>query len=526
VAPDTLAAALAERPLAFETLHGLARLTVARNAIAFYTWGDRGCCLPAGATQATLDGSAAGLGLVAGDVLVLEEVLGAESGLEVDADPGHRHVVRLRSAPVEREDPLDPGHLVLEVAWHDHDALPFPLCLRQFPDGTGAARGAAVARANVVLADHGRSVLGEPLVPQTVPVTGRYRPVLRQRGLTHRVPYAHGRARGEPAVKATVPDVRQALPAVELQAGGEVWRPRPDLLASDRFATELVVEMEEDGRAHLRFGDGVLGRRPSGGTELRANYRLGNGREGDVGSEAIGRVVTSLEGIERVRNPLPARGGTDPEPAERVRLSAPAAFRTQERAVTEEDWAAIAQRHPEVHRAAATRRWTGSWYTMFVTVDRRGGRPVDAAFEADLRRHLEPFRLAGWDLEVDAPYFVALDVALSVCVAPGYLRSSVGRALLEVLGTATLPTGRRGLFHPDNLTFGQPVYLSALVAAAMDVPGVQWVDTVRFQRFGQPARGERDAGRIALRRLEIARLDNDPNRPENGRLELLLEGGR
>ena len=101
--------------------------------------------------------------------------------------------------------------------------------------------------------------------------------------------------------------------------------------------------------------------------------------------------------------------------------------------------------------------------------------------------------------------------------------------------------GAEGFFHPDNYTFGQPVYLSQLVATALRVPGVQLIDLAedgaealfarrrprtRFQRWGERPRGELAAGRIALERLEIARLDNDPNAPENGRIEFLLEGGQ
>ena len=92
--------------------------------------------------------------------------------------------------------------------------------------------------------------------------------------------------------------------------------------------------------------------------------------------------------------------------------------------------------------------------------------------------------------------------------------------------------GTPGFFHPDAFTFGQPLYLSRVVAAAMAVPGVESIDTDdsppkpnRFQRWGEPARGETAAGRIQPARLEILRLDNDPSRPGNGRLELFLKGG-
>jgi Baseplate J-like protein len=527
VPPAVLDRALAAAPIVFETLHDIGLLKPNRNAIQFYTWGDADCCLPKGATCATLRGSAAELELGQGDVLVFEEVLGPTSGLAVDADPAHRHAVRLDRPPVERVDPLN-STKVLDICWHADDALPFPLCLTEISGQAGGTVGASVARGNVALADHGLTLAGLDdggLRPAEVSDRGRYRPVLSRPGLTHRMPYDHQLARTQAAAAALAADLRAAVPAVVLRGEGEDWHPQRDLLASDRFAAEFVVEMEEDGQAHLRFGDGVRGRRPATGTRFNASYRIGNGTAGNLGAEALGRVVTAEAGITRVRNPLPAVGGTEPEPLQRVLLDAPQAFRVQERAVTEADYASTAQRHPQVQRAAATRRWTGSWHTMFVTVDRKGSVSVDEQFRAELRAFLEGFRLAGYDLEIDAPRFVPLDLALDVCVTPASLRSEVKQALLEAFGNRDLPDGQRGFFHPDSFTFKQPVYLSQVVAAAMGVPGVQWVSPTRFQRWGQEPAGELSAGRITFERLEIARLDNDANTPENGRLDLVMRGG-
>jgi predicted phage baseplate assembly protein len=310
------------------------------------------------------------------------------------------------------------------------------------------------------------------------------------------------------------------------------WLPRRDLLASKRFDRNFVVEVDNDSFSHVRFGDGFHGLIPKPASSFAATYRVGNGPAGNVGAEALGRVVLSVTGVTAVRNPLPAAGGVEPEPMEQVRLYAPQAFRTQERAVTTDDYAAAAERHPEVQKAAATRRWTGSWYTVFVTVDRTGGRAVDDSFKTELLAFLERFRLAGEDLAVDAPRFVSLDIEFTVCVKPDYYRSQVKQDLLKLFSSQDLPDGRRGFFHPDNLTFGQPVYLSQIIALAMSVPGVQWVDTEdtpskpnRFRRWGESAQGEFDAGMINLNRLEIARLDNDPSLPENGKLDFFMEGG-
>ena len=162
---------------------------------------------------------------------------------------------------------------------------------------------------------------------------------------------------------------------------------------------------------------------------------------------------------------------------------------------------------------------------MFVTVDRRGGGPVAPDLQAELSAFLDCFRLAGYDLHIDAPSSVPLDIALMVCLEPGHIRGHVRRALLETFSNADPPNGQRDFFQPASFTFGQPVYLSQAVAACMKVPGVAWVKPVRFQRWGHDPHRELQDGRIALGRLEIARLDNDPNAPESGRLELELLGG-
>ncbi|GIV60246.1 MAG: putative baseplate assembly protein [Rhodothermaceae bacterium] len=530
------------RPEVFELLTGTT-LYAAHNTIRLYTWSDEACCLPAGATRATLrDDETARLRLRPGDVLLFEEVRGAATGLEADADPARRHAVRLtRTVPeagVAPDGTRTPGPLtrdpvtdepVVEVEWAAGDALPFSLCLSA-RIGDRYEEDLTVARGNVVLADAGRSIAAEALpLPEAA---ARYRPKLAERGLTYRVPFDAAAAAARPAAEAVRQEPRAALPAVTLTGGGLTWTPRRDLLASGRFAAEFVVEMEDDGTARLRFGDGVYGRRPEAGLALTATYRVGNGPDGNVGAEALAHVVTAAGGISRVRNPLPATGGTAPETPAQVKLYAPQAFRIQERAVTEADYADVARRHPEVQKAVARRRWTGSWFTLFLAVDRTGGRPVDAAFEADLRAFLERFRLAGQDLEIDGPRFVPLDVAFTVCVAPGFFRADVKTALLDALSARDLPDGRRGFFHPDHFTFGQPVYLSRLLATAMAVPGVQWIDAEvhpakphRFQRRGQPYHGEYEQGFIDMGRLEIARLDNDPNRPENGKIELFMQGG-
>lgn len=178
----------------------------------------------------------------------------------------------------------------------------------------------------------------------------------------------------------------------------------------------------------------------------------------------------------------------------------------------------------EADATTATLRWTGSWHTIFLTIDRTGGLAVDAAFEEEIRDFLEPWRMAGHDLEIDAPSFVSLEITLSVCVKPGYFRSDVKRALMTVFDVRRHPDGTRGFFHPDNFTFGDPVHLSAVLAAAQSVDGVQHVEASIFRRQGETTTAVPD--KLTTERLEIPRLENHPAFADHGIIGFDMKGGR
>jgi hypothetical protein len=336
---------------------------------------------------------------------------------------------------------------------------------------------------------------------------------------------------GEAAIRMTAATPKRARPEITLTSlysgNSAEWLPRTDLLSSSAEAEEFVVESEHDGSAYIRFGDDYHGKRPDSGTEFSADYRIGNGTSGNVGLESIAHIVSNDARLLRVSNPLPAQGGVDPETAEQIKRDAPEAFRKQERAVTPEDYAEVSEQYQDVQRAAATFRWTGSWHTVFITTDRLGGKAVDAVFEQEMLDHVERYRMAGYDLEVDGPRYVPLELDMTVCVKPDYFRADVRAALMRIFSKGWLADGRPALFNPDNFTFGQPVYLSELYAAAQSVQGVASVVINTFKRLRLPDDPTPlDEGVLTLDRLEIARLDNDPNFPERGVLRLNVGGGK
>lgn len=81
------AEALVEQPEVFETMHEVT-IRAEHNELPLYAWGERECCLPAGATRAAFTGHRPHLHK--GDLVLFEEVIGPRTGASEDADPTHQ----------------------------------------------------------------------------------------------------------------------------------------------------------------------------------------------------------------------------------------------------------------------------------------------------------------------------------------------------------------------------------------------------------------------------------------------------
>jgi predicted phage baseplate assembly protein len=314
---------------------------------------------------------------------------------------------------------------------------------------------------------------------------------------------------------------------MRLTIKGDPWIEKESFLDSTEDSPDFVVDTANDGRGVLRFGDGRLGKALPQNPAILATYRIGNGASGNVGAGVLTEMVIVPAGVLSVRNPLPAIGGIDPEPIVEVQRDAPQEFSAvQYRAVTISDYAKAAAGVAGVSSAAAVFRWTGSWLTVFVAVDPIGREDLPPALKQAVVARLDSYRQAGYDLEVQPPLYVPLEIELEVCVLPDYFQADVQEAVLDALSSGMRRDGRPGFFFPDQFTFGQSLYLSRLYAVVQGIEGVRAVHAKVFKRLNQPDYGELAAGVLATGAFEIVRLDNDPSLPDNGILTLDMEDGK
>lgn len=486
----------------FETLHP-AVLRAEQNLMVADDGGNPDSLLPAGTCHATLLGHFPHLDH--GDVLIVEQAAAGDAGL---ANPPSPQAVRLSAKPVLGE---SRGRKTTAIEWMREDALLAPFVL-----STRSSTGRLLTRqcaflGNIVLAAHGRSgVLTLPEVPFERP----YTPPTGITGLTHGVPYSHHTACRLPAKAAIEQDQAKAEAWIELhefdpsrplalglpRTGlGPRWTARRDLLAGNRFSRDFVVEIDNDGEAHLRFGDGLHGRAPSPGRAFLATYRQGQGVAGNIGPATLAHIAAVDLPITSVRNPLPATGGQDPETIEQVRIAAPHAFREQRRCVLPSDYEDAARSFPGVAAVSADRVWVDNAAQVNLYVQRAAHLPVDEPFARALATYLEPLRLIGDTLHVRAASSLPVSVAADVFVATGWMES-------VVLDAIRLAMAR----FLEACSLGQPLYLSELVAVASAVPGVAGLRTqisTAQAASGQPAAGQPAPSAVFPAAHELIRLD-------------------
>lgn len=314
------------------------------------------------------------------------------------------------------------------------------------------ARAGLVVRGNVARASHGETV--EEVLGSGDARRVYQRFTLRQGPLTHlRAPTASGR-----------------VAALAVRVGGLLWREVPHLLDAGPADHVYTLRTDDAGVTTVQFGDGVHGARlPSGNGNVRATYRRGAGRVGEVARGTLRVPLTRPQGLRDVDNPLPADGAADRETLAEARANVPRAVLTLGRIVSLRDYQDFARAFPGIAKAGASQRWDGHERRVVVHVAGHDGAVV--APGSDLHTHLRAALRALSDphvpVELATPRFIRFRVAGRVQALPDHDPAAVLAGVRAAL---------RAAFGFAARDFAQPVHRSEVVAAAQAAPGVAAVD--------------------------------------------------
>lgn len=505
-----------------------------------YWWDDTRRCLPPGATRLWLIGHEHELG---------EQELLIDTAPAIEGFPPVREIVKISNVS-EVEDPVYKVPLTrIDLATpttfeHDLAATHFAANLVPAVQGTPSEETFAIPSE---APDAGPIPGVAPIVVRTAAnwTPADPRPDYRFSLIAQQIcwlPSALASADINASVSAT-PLI--ALEAVDQTGARTAWRWQRWLLNSnagdpvftltpERYSTVGAVPgttwLDYDGEGTtLRFGDGTFGLTPTPGTTFTVTYLAGGGTIGNVPADTVTQIEPgqSGAGVLAASNPFAAEGGADEETAQQIRDRAPQAFRADPlRAVRAEDYVRAAKSQPWVMQAGTSFRWTGSWLTVFTTADPREREDLTIDELQQLCDLLNRRRLAGYESYVLAPSYASIDLQINVCALPSAFAGDVQSTVLSNLRPGPLPNGERGFFDHEHWSFGQSLQASALLAAIQRAGGVLGVSSILYRQRGTQWEWAELPETVSIPADRILRVDDDPSRPEDGSLQVIVGGGK
>ncbi|MBT8340731.1 MAG: baseplate J protein [Desulfatitalea sp.] len=219
------------------------------------------------------------------------------------------------------------------------------------------------------------------------------------------------------------------------------------------------------------FSDGRNGVVPPSGTEITVSYLETLGERGNLAPGRITHLLTPVysEGVQiplSVTNPGPATGGTSRETIEHARRQAPAELRTLWKAVTLEDYKALAESFPGVAKAQVVDTndcQNIRYYQVNMVVAPDGGGPPSALLKQDLLAFLESRKVITVEINLFDPVYRPVNIDAEIFAYAGEDLDVVRSRAENML---------EDFFAFDRMNFGAAVHWSDLVAALDAVRGV------------------------------------------------------
>ncbi len=334
---------------------------------------------------------------------------------------------------------------------------------------------------NIIVQEHSLLTLTQPLMHRYIRDTVRICANVAQasHGETVAEPLGDGdatqtfqrfRLKSGPLTHVSARNLRGMAPALEIRVNRVRWDRVDDFRDSGPADRVYMLRLDDEGGAHVIFGDGIAGARlPTGQGNIEAIYRRGAGLAGHLEAGQLSLLATKPQGLKGVTNPLPPAGGADAETLEDARRNAPMGVLTLGRAVSLRDYEDFARGFAAIAKARADWTFDGFARPILVTVAGQGGALLPetgedmtnlgaallAAGESDLRVSLRNYRPVGFG------------VSARLFVNPAHMPADVILTARAALLAA---------FSFDARDLGQGVSQAQIIATLQALPGIDGVD--------------------------------------------------
>jgi hypothetical protein len=275
------------------------------------------------------------------------------------------------------------------------------------------------------------------------------------------------------------------------------WQKFDDLIDATSVDRGFSTFTDEFNYTYIVFGDSVSGRIPPNLTNLYVHYRLGGGAKGNIAANSITDVAQSIPNVT-IQSSSTMTGGADPETTNQIRQNAPLAFRTQNRAVTLQDYADLSLGVTAVSKAAAV---ANTFASVTIYILGPAGATATQALRDSVKIYLATRQMAGTTVTVANASVIPVNVGsngtpCTLGVLPNYQRAVI---------LADVNKALQNYFLPVNVSFGQRVSLSDIYRTISEVPGVDYAIIPLLARNDAVQSGTND---IVLKAWEIPSAGN------------------
>jgi predicted phage baseplate assembly protein len=260
----------------------------------------------------------------------------------------------------------------------------------------------------------------------------------------------------------------------------------PRILTATNSDRVFSVDIDANNYSTVYFGNNINGLVPTINSTITITYQRSRGSAGNVVTGAINQIESytvtnkpALNGLTITPNTTAAAGGVDIESIQSLKANIPASFRSQDRAVSLQDYRDLVLRVPGIVRAAAYLNGStveiraaaqpsnyGSSNTLVLTSDQ----------VTSIQDYLEPREIVFVTSNVGASVSLTpVNFAGTVQVKENFIREKVYDAVVEAI---------YNLFSFDNMDFGGRVALGSVYRAITDVEGVDYAVVTRLTTTG------------------------------------------
>jgi predicted phage baseplate assembly protein len=293
--------------------------------------------------------------------------------------------------------------------------------------------------------------------------------------------------RQSPLTYVSAPTVSGVESALSVRVNDIKWHELESFVAAGRRDRSFITRADDEDKTTVTFGNGARGARvPTGTANLKAVYRYGIGKSGNVQAGQISQLATRPLGAQEVINPLRASGGANSDSADQARRNTPLAVMALDRLVSVRDYADFARTYAGIAKASAARLSDGRRQQINLTVAGVDDIPIDE--ESDLYRNLlaslETFGDPHLPVAFAMRHLKLLVISAGVAVLPDYLWESVEPQVRAAV---------LAHFSFDARDLGQSAFLSEAIGVMQAVEGIAYVDVDTFDAVAEDV----DAAKLA-----------------------------